>query len=119
MAKISMQDILDNARRAFFIRKEKPSLNDLESCCYLNDSGNKCAVGHSLPTGHRAQLCDHKFSDLVEGYPELWADDVHKNNVKEKFTLRSDLDNRLDIFQFELHDKWAEMDEAECYWGLL
>lgn len=98
---LSLQDLFDNAWKAFIIGDAKPAFDkvlnrygDEETTCrYLDGDGNKCAIGVSLPDGHSSQDYNKGFGALVNDYPELFDDSVKSLSVV-----------RLSIFQQDLHD---------------
>lgn len=102
MSKITLQMIFDLAWNHFIVGDGKPAVSvrsytsegePLGSCSYLDEAGNKCAVGLALPEGHAVQHFQGVFSDLVLEAPELFADDVLDMGPSD-----------LDSFQMALHD---------------
>ena len=41
-------------------------------CTYLNNKGQKCAIGIFIPDGHNAQWAGYGLLQLVEEYPDLY-----------------------------------------------
>jgi hypothetical protein len=51
---------------------EKASFNDdIDTCLYLNEDGNKCAVGLFIPDGHKGEDFSGDSDRLLRKYPEL------------------------------------------------
>lgn len=108
---LSLQDLFDNAWRVFIIGDAKPAFNKVVNeyygneetvCRYLDDNGNKCAIGVSLPDGHPSQNYTKGFGLLVNNYPELFDDSVKSLSVI-----------RLSIFQQDLHDVLFDLNTLE------
>lgn len=42
-----------------------------DGCTYLANDGNKCAIGHWIPDGHRAQESVYFLSEVAKRFPDL------------------------------------------------
>ena len=93
MKKITLKDVVENARQAFVVRGEGPAYFPGKGCMYLSPNGCKCAVGHSIPDGHPAQKYPHRFLQLVLRFPDLWAEDIIELSKKPR--ALNDIQNRM------------------------
>jgi hypothetical protein len=93
--KITLQDIFNKAWEHFIIGDGKPSWSTEQNCCmYLDEYGNKCAVGLCIPDGCPAQKIFRNFSGLINIYPELFDDNSICDYTSEQ----------INYFQKNLHD---------------
>lgn len=70
------------------------------SCLYLNDQGNKCAVGLFIPDGHYAQSYEGDYNNLKNKYPDL----------KEKMPLE-------DMMELQrVHDSYNDVNTLVTPW---
>lgn len=99
--KITLQDIFNKAWEHFIVGDGKPAWSTEENrCMYLDEYGNKCAVGLCIPDGHPAQKKAAGLRPLLIEYPELF-------DIKE-----SELANN---FQNKLHDDLIDCCGAWIY----
>lgn len=107
---LSLQNLFDNAWKAFIIGDAKPAFDKVLNyygdedtvCRYLDGDGNKCAIGVSLPDGHPSQNYTKGFGILTEDYPELFDDYVKSLSMIQR-----------NIFQQDLHDFLFDIDTLE------
>lgn len=61
-------------------------VDESKSCMYLNEKGQKCAIGLFIPDGHKAQDMDSDVEGLLDEFPSLW-DHMPSTNLEllEKF----------------------------------
>lgn len=89
----SLQKIFNAAWQHFIVEDNPPCVNiSTKRCVYLNNDGNKCAVGLCIPDGHPAQEYDGSFNGLVSKYPDLFPDLQDYDGIS------------LSRFQKSLHD---------------
>lgn len=107
---LSLQELFDNAWKAFIIGDAKPAIKKIINqygdeevrCCYLDDNGNKCAIGVSLPDGHPSQSYISGFGLLTKHYPELFDISVKSLSMIQR-----------SLFQQDLHDLLFNIDTLE------
>jgi hypothetical protein len=103
--KITLQKIFDLAWQAFIIEDKPPSCGRI-ACLYQDAYGNRCAVGLSLPNYHNALMYEGGFEGLVDGYPELFDEQIQElANLIFKGSLNK--------FQARLHDHWVDIETRE------
>ena len=66
----SMQDYFNQTIQHLLAQKSK-CLNSNDFCAYLNDEGNKCAIGYWIPEDHEALEFIGTVSGLIAKYPDL------------------------------------------------
>lgn len=106
---ITLQAIFNAAWAHFIVGDGKPAYDTQEETCqYLTEDGNKCAVGLCIPDGHQAQKLLGDFQELVGTYPELFDQqiremwkDVEDNGYSSKYSSPY---ASLHNFQSRLHD---------------
>lgn len=101
---ITLQAIFNAAWAHFIVGDGKPAYF-AHACRYLDNNGNKCAVGLCIPDGHEAQSLEGDFQELVENYPELFDDRIlaiYKETKTKHCAYNTDLS--LQNFQYSLHD---------------
>ena len=90
--KITPQNVFNAAWQAFIVEGRGPSIHSGRmifgdsTCVYLNENGDKCAVGLCIPGGHPAQNFIGSVSKLWAKYPELFEEHVNKP-VNGTFTM--------------------------------
>jgi len=97
---MNKQEIFDTVKTHLLKQNEQAWDDDYKACAYLDQSGNKCAVGCLIPDGHPAQQFRGSVSPLFANYPDL----------KEKF---GDYEALLIELQY-IHDsndpdRWAKL----------
>jgi hypothetical protein len=101
---ITPQHVFDAAWNAFVIGDAPPARSRAGGCSYLNDKGDKCAIGLLLPDGHPAQKASGNVYHLLRLWPEL-------------FDYRAPPRLWLDL-QVDLHDCISSGHEHEASWTL-
>ena len=101
--KITPQNVFNAAWQAFIVERKRPSI-DGSRCVYLNNDGDKCAVGLCIPDGHEAQRFTGSVSRLWAKYTNLFEDHV---NQPVDGTFSDDL-WVLTQAQLQLHDSCIE-----------
>jgi hypothetical protein len=80
--KITLQAVFSAAWQAFIVEGKDPAFNtNINNCVYLDNNGNKCAVGLCIPDGHPAQKCIRSVSFLMKHYPDLFNENVKTNKI--------------------------------------
>jgi hypothetical protein len=71
---ITLQRVFDKAWDAFVVNDGQPARTPAGGCAYLNENGNKCAIGLCIPDGHPAQKAETYVGGLFRDWPELFGD---------------------------------------------
>ena len=74
------------------------------NCAYLVN-GLRCAIGHLIPEGHKAEDVNCSASALVERFPDL----------KELFGVKNDEDVRFLVDMQSAHDSASDRDFKEGF----
>lgn len=107
MKKISLQQIFDLAWQAFIVERKQPGYDKgVHSCRYLDDEGNKCAIGLALPDGHPTQKSLCSFYTLMTHNRELFNDSLTSLNEAQ-----------ANHFQASLHDSYIDEDSGSPTYG--
>ena len=105
----SMQDYF-NQTVAYMLTQKNRCVNEKNYCVYLNDEGNKCAIGYWIPKDHEALGCEEAISTLFAEYPELsgvaWPKGEYGLDLAESLQYLHD-EERYRVF----HDKGSEFSE--------
>lgn len=81
----------------------EPSMDEHADCCYLNDKGLCCVVGHMMPDDKTRRLADSRQNgsnilSLYDWNEFIWTDQFAEKQIQ----LLSDLQN--------VHDCWIDIE---------
>lgn len=113
MKPITAQDIFNAAWQAFIIEGKPPAVEPSPTrrhqyvCRYQTPRGHRCAIGLVIPDDHPALTCLGPFSDVVNGYPELWDEALINNDPPGPHYID------LNDFQAGLHDNLVDFATGE------
>ena len=112
MKKVTLQDIFNAAWQHFIVEQSPPATKFFKDttnddgafkCVYLNDHGNKCAVGLCIPDGHPLQESGQNFVGILSQDNQYTGEDRLFDD-----SIRSIPAHAVAQFQRRLHDEMID-----------